>query len=57
MGRVLLDLNPTDIALPSLVSVILKLHFIIEYPKIQERLGDFAARHALMDFTLLLHSS
>ena len=57
MGLVLLDINPADIALPSLLGVDLKLLLIIECPKIQERLGDIAAQHALIDSTFLLHSS
>ena len=57
MGRLLLDLYPTDTALPSLLSSNLKLHFIIECPKIQQRLGDFSAQHVLVDSTFLLHSS
>ena len=57
MDRVLLDLYPTDTALPSLLSSNLKLHFIIECPKIQERLGDFASQQVLIDSTFLLHSS
>ena len=57
MGLVLLDLFPTDIALPSLLSINLELHFVIECPKIPERLSNFATPHVLMNSTFLLHSS
>ena len=55
MGLMKLDLHPTDIALPSSLSINLNLHVITECPEFQKRLGDFAAHLVLLYYTFLLH--